>query len=544
MAARQAPAAPPAPPEPKAEQSALDQTLAKWRDPWAHVMETVTPMMDRAGMLGSKEGYLRKLGGAMVPQNTAELALTVMMALQPETALARWGVPLAEKVAAKGIVPGLARAGLRGLATAGVGAATGRSAGESGLLGAGGSIVGETLGRGAANMAQDARSNLALGNITKDLTEQFQRTIGQWLPKPKAGAADYSPERILRSVWSGEATANVSAELNRIKLAHAKTPVPVIDLEPQMTAAGVVFTPKAALSGEGPAAPWKLTPGRELAPRRAMTAERPLGEALDAIGQARTTWDKVRSDPKATAEARDSANIRLGQLRGFEDELVNRADPNYGNVLKQWARTKQLQDWLDVSAPSLFDGRTGRLSWDGYVELAQRLGKREPNAGHLPSFSPEEVSGFGTAMRLDLERGGMVWGAPGQGPIGGIGLHAGSLPYIKPQMPQPARMPGLQPGALGRLAPAAVRAITGQMPLHLSPGQLAPRSAEGAEMSDRADPQYFEERPNAQHRPSLSGLSYPITQSQLGEWLRTRNFYPSLEWISRRGYRAPPRRNE
>jgi hypothetical protein len=442
-----------------AEPAAPKAEASGWRDPWAHIMQSVTPKLDQAGLLGSKDGYLRQVGGMVIPQNTAELGFAAMMALQPETALARWGVPLAEKVAAKGVIPGMYRAALRGLTTAGVGAATGRSAGESALLGAGGSMLGETLGLGAANLSESARSNLALGNITKDLSERFQRTIGQWLPKPKAGEAAYSPERIIRSVWNGEATGAVGQELSRIKVAHAHTPVSIIDLAPDMTESGVVFEAKALPGGQR-----QLGPGQALM-RSVAPREMPLGEALDAIGKSRETWGEILRHAK-TPEARDTAAARLVDLRRYEDTLATRADPNYANVLKQYGRTKQLQDWLDLAAPDLFDGRTGRISWDGYATLAQRLGKSEPGAGLLSdkSFTPEEIAGFGDAMRLDLERGGMVWGEPGEWPIRGVGIHAGSLPYVRPQMAQPARMPGVKPAVL---TPAAVRMILGQAPLHL-----------------------------------------------------------------------------
>lgn len=429
---------------------------ATWRDPWAKIMQTITPKLDQAGVLGSKEGYLRQAGGMLMPQNTAELALAGMMAAQPELAAAKVGVPLMEKVAAKGVLPALTRAALRGMATGGIAKATGSGAfGSSSLAGGAGSLGGEVLGKLGTSYAQSAGGKLALSNVTNDLADAFRQTIGRWLPK------DASAERILRAVAADEPSAAVGAALNELKAAHAKTPVRVIDLEPQMTEAGVVF--------EMPRAPSKLTPGRELATRRAV-AEVPLGEALDTIRAQRARWQ---------GSTAPEAPLRLAQLQGFEDTLAERADPQYAQLLKEYGRTKQLRHLMwgsdapaahgETPAGGLFEGRTGKLSWEGYTDLAQRVGLRAPK---LYGFTPDEVGRFGTALRLDLGAGGMVTGQAGSGPIKSLGLGITGRPHARIGMPRASWMPGWEgdAGAMrATLAPAAVRAITGQMPLHLTP---------------------------------------------------------------------------
>jgi hypothetical protein len=466
-----------APPTPEAEAPAEPRAS---RDPVTRVMQTITPPLDRAGLLGAKEGWLRQVGGAFVPQTSPQAALTALMFVQPEAAAARWGLPLAEKLAASGVMPALSRAALRGLAVGGVGAMTGHNPRESALEGAAGSLVGEGAGKVMASWAQSAGAKLALGNVTNDLAKSLEATIGPYLPE-KA-----SPERILRAVANGEATDAVSAKLTALKQAHARTPVSIIDLEPVMSEAGVVYTPKGALPGEATPTPWKLTPGRALAPRHSLTKEAPLGEVLDSIQATRAKW-QGSTDP--------AAPVRLVQLRELEDTLASRADPTYQKLLRDYGRTKQLRNWLvgsdspdppvgERTATTLFDGRTGRLSWEGYTTLAKRLGMREPRLSPK-SFAPEEITRFGEAMRLDLERGGMVTGEEGRGAIKSLGVGKLGVPYVHPQMPRAAWMPGWERDAgimRARLAPAAVRAITGQGPLHaeglLGRGETRPQEAQ------------------------------------------------------------------
>jgi hypothetical protein len=307
----------------------------------------------------------------------------------------------------------------------------------------------------------------------------LRATIGKRLPKE----GDVSAERVIRSVWNGEPIEAVGAELQAIKAANANTLVKVLDLKPAMTEAGVVFEMPPVRGGPAPPVQGGMVwpPVREfetpVGPGTAMERygavakrqgalpadEVPLGEALAAIEQAKA---KLTASKTMLPVERD---IRLGQLGTWEEELTTRADPRYAALLKEWGRTLQLQELFNVEAGSLFDGRTGRLSWDGYTALAQRLGKRDPR---LFSFSPEETNRLGKALSLDLERGGMVWGQPGRGPLrgGSVGISRAGLPHASIQAPQFAWLPNWEQTAgpmRAKLAPAAIRAITGQIPAHV-----------------------------------------------------------------------------
>lgn len=453
--------------------------------------------------------WLRTVGRWTIPQNSPELALAALLSPIPgglagATGAKALAAPLLEKLAAKTVPAFLARAGLTGAAVGAVGAATGHDPLESGVLGAGGRMVGEGVGAGVKALVQAKVTKRMMGAMTSRLADSFRDIIGPWLPE---GASD---QRVIQSVLSDEPSRRVIDALTTMRQKHANTWVKVLDLEPELVESGVVHTWKGGAAGPGRVDPatvkagmvWppvrdfekKLTPGREVSPYGAVeSSPRRIGAgepggalvppergmvpfgSLDAQIEARST--EIEGLIRAGVADRNDV-LQLAKLYGIRQRVAERInDPQMVAVLKEYGRTKQLRDWLwgATKAPKnhgervvgeLLD-REGNLSKDGAANLVGRLASDAPR---LSQLRPDEVASLGHALNWDLAYGGARAEA-------GRGLSAlmpgvswfGGIPhmYWHGKGPTPGFVPNWEAARTmtERVAPDALKALTGTVPV-------------------------------------------------------------------------------
>jgi len=464
-------AAPPTPEKPEPGASWLP-------DPYAHVVRNVTPVLDRAGVLGSPQGYLRRAGAQLIPQTSPELAIAAATAAIPGGIEARTGLKAADWLVGKGVMPFLSRAAATGGAGALAAAATGQSPTDAFTTGASGRVVGEPLGRLAQSAMQGSVSKLMMGRWTSGLADSFRETIGPWLSK---GASD---QRILAEVMRGDPSRLIGAEMNTIKAKIAAKPISVIDLQPVFNETGVTWTvPKAEVTGQGIPAPSKLTPGREMVP---------FGTVYDAIDAKEKALTKLVSDQASANAPVDATTLRhLLLLRNAQETVAARSqDPQMIRLSGEYGRVQNLRDWFwgarnmaatrgNNPTADLFD-KQGNLTPEGGVLLIQGLVANAPKWAErtadrpFSGFRTDEIGAFANALNWDLAHGAaraeVGSGLSGLLPRFSVGPTGVPHAYWK-GLPTASFVPGWegQQNLVQRLSPAAIRAILAQQPTKFLP---------------------------------------------------------------------------
>jgi hypothetical protein len=481
-------------PMPGAPAPGAEPEAAPTRDPYARAVQAITPKLDQAGLLGSKEGWLRQLGGAVIPQTTPELVAAGVSAANPETLLGK-GAWLAGSKA----LPYLTRAALAGLTTGLAGKATGydfRGSAETGALGRG---VSEPFGALLGKFMSSSVSKQMQARMTSNVADSFKELIGAWLPK------DATDQRIIQSVLADEPSRAVGAALNTLKKSHAVDAIPVIDLGRVFDEIGVKWTvPEGWTPGGPPPAPSKLTPGRGITKAGAGTTEPPVAQAGTAWPPVRTfeskltpgqdlapfgaVYDAIESKERELGElvAQGQGDLtvyrQLSALHEAQREVVARVkDPQMTQLLKEYGRTKTLRDWLwgaKNAIPSrgekvvgdLFDPR-GNLTPEGTLRLTERL---IANAPRMDVFRSDELTSLANSLNWDLAHGAaraeVGKGLGAMMPSGTMSL-SGPHFWFHGNTPRFTSVPGWEgeQNVAQQLAPAAVRAILGQVPQKVWP---------------------------------------------------------------------------
>lgn len=475
------------------------------RDPYARMIERVTPILDKAGMLGAPEGYLRQAGGLLIPQTSLGAATALALSPLPGGLAARAGLgALAERLAARSLPALAARTGLTAAATAGVGKLTGYDPVESGLMGAAGRLGGEAVGAAAKALVQSNVTKKMFGQMTSRVADTFRDIIGPWVEGD-------SPQAVIRDVLADKPSQRVGAAINTLRQKYSTTWVPVLDLEPELQAAGVTHTWKAGPSaGPGRVSPetvkagtvWppvrefesKLGPGTDvrlagtpkqigagttamIPPERGMV---PFGSIdADVSGQI----DLVSKLEQKGLATRDDV-VRKWRLEDLRLKIASRVDaPDMSGVLREYARTKTLRNWLwgkgtdpDTVVEELLDARTGNLTQQGIADLTKRLIAEQPR---MSTLRPDEVLALQHALNWDLAFGGARSAS-------GRGLSAlmpgmswwGAIPhfYWHGKTPTPGFVPAWEAARspVQRVGPAALTSWAATIPTKLMPPEKEP----------------------------------------------------------------------